>query len=117
MEDCDRFESEFPITNYFIYKNKMYPFNAGIFKIFSKKIDLDMFNKLIYINLLDDSEKGIQLSDDSISYFISYCQNLGMPKEILNNNNIISINYLSKKYNVQSLIKLTDNYISENRDN
>ena len=66
------------------------------------------------INLIDDEYQDIiYLCDESIDNFISFCHY----KEIqINNNNVIGTNYLAKKYEFLSLIKITENYISEHID-
>ena len=102
---------------YFFYNNIKYPFNIVIFnttsKYFSQKEDRISENHII--KLIDESSEGnIKFTDDSIRNFVDYSQR----KQIsINNKNVASLNYLSKKYEINSLFKLTDQYINEHHDN
>ena len=63
------------------------------------------------IPLLDETEEAsIDLSDESIITFIKYVQH---KKIQIDDDNVSSINYLSKKYEVSSLLSITNDYIAE----
>ena len=104
-------------SHYFTYnkneQNKKYPIKIDFFRISSKKFAQNQViikpNKTIDI-LEDETEENFNLSDDSIQNFINYVH---LQDTFLNNNNIIGINYLAKKYEVNSLIKETEEYIHE----
>ena len=104
---------EFPYTHHFIYSNKKFPIKIDLFKnsseIFAQnQIDINE-NKII--QLVDDNlAETFTLSDESIQNFIKYVHR---QDTILNNDNVIGINYLAKKYKVNSLIKATEEYIND----
>lgn len=121
MEDSveDSFmTSTLPTTNYFIYKSKRYPFNLNLFKLYSESFASGQTALLFNadVELINESEYRIPISDESILYFINYCQNQRMQKINLTNEDILSVNYLAKRYVVQSLIDLTENYILKHQD-
>lgn len=96
-----------PDTHFFVYKNKEYPIKYDYFKHTSK-----YFSKMEYekrINLLDsETEVNFDISDSTIQDFINFVQN----KEIiLSDENVIGLNYLSNKYEVYKLNKVTNEYI------
>ena len=102
-----------PDTHNFVYRNKKFPFKFDFFKYCSKYFSENQGSLLSIkdINLVDkETEQKITFLDDSIKDFIFYVQ----CNEIqLNNDNIMTLNYLSKKYGIQSLIEDTDEYISK----
>lgn len=82
-----------PVTHYFLYNGKRFPFNMGLFNCFSQYF----ISKQIIstdINLVEDSD-DIILSDSIIQDFINYCQNKSI---FLHQENSLSLNKLSKKY-------------------
>lgn len=103
------------VTHYFIYNGKRFPFNMGLFNCFSQYF----ISKQIIstdINLVEDSD-DIILSDLIKSwwyYFINYCQNKSI---FLHQGNSLSLNKLSKKYFVLSLIKQTETFINAGQSN
>lgn len=111
-----RFQDDTSELYYFFYNNIRYPFNIIIFnttsKYFSKNEDKKSENHII--KLIDEfSEGNIKFTDESIQNFVDYSQRKQI---IINNKNVVSLNYLSKKYEIDSLFKLTDQYINENHD-
>lgn len=107
---------EFPDTHYFIYLNKKYPIKIGLFRnsseIFAQnQIDI---NENRFIKLIDDElTETFNLSEDSIQNFIKYIHH---QDTILNNDNLIGINYLAEEYKVRSLIEATEKYINDHHD-
>lgn len=112
------FGSAPPITNYFVYKMEEYPFNYDIFKIFSQYLSTNQ--KLLhpnkYIKLLDNEDDTIILTNEIIHIFIRFCQNQGISETNVNKNTVIPLNYLAKRYEVLSLLNITEEYISQNQD-
>ena len=104
--------SNLPHTHYFIYERKRYHFNMNMFNLFS---DYFQSNQLIQqnseIELISDKEDCKNIPDGSIQDFINYCQNqkINFTKE-----NVPFVYKLAKKYNVISLIKELDEFISTN---
>lgn len=101
-----------PDTHYFVYKNKHYPIKFDFFKYYSDYFSQNQIeiqsNK--NINIIDESEdEYIELNDEIIQDFINYIQG---QKILIDNKNVISLNFLSKKYIVPPLIKFTEEYIS-----
>lgn len=101
-----------PDTHYFVYHNKCYSIKFDFFKYYS---DYFSENQITIqssknIQIIDESEdKYIELNDEIIQSFINYVQ---CQKILIDNTNVISLNYLSKKYKVLSLTKFTEEYIS-----
>ena len=106
--------SSLKATHSFIHNGKRYPFNMKLFKCFSQyfQINKNLFKNINEINLLDDQEEKIALTESSINDFISFCHK---DKIILTNENVLSLHILSKKYIVPSLIDTTANYITAHR--
>lgn len=106
-------------TCYFIYnqngKRRAYAIKVDFFKEFSKKFSNNKvtINSDKTINLFDESEENSNFSDDSIQTFINYVQ--CQENYNINNNNVIEINYLAKKYEVTSLIEKTEEYIKKHQ--
>lgn len=100
----------------FIYNNHKYPFDIELFSTHSDYFSgiKEEITEKKNINLLSDFENHSNLSEESIVFFIDYCQN----KEIqLTNLNVLSVNYLSHKYKVSSLIQKTEEFINNNLEN
>lgn len=109
-------QDEIPGTHFFTYKNKEYPMNIDFFKSYSNYFSNHQleFQSKKYIPLLgEDSEISVDLTEDSIQYFINFVHRQQIP---LNDENVIYLNYLAKKYEVTSLINVTNDYISSNHD-
>ena len=104
---------KFPPTHSFIYHGQKYPFNYGIFKLVSKTLN-KMENTLSNSNeiqlISNEKEQPINLSDETITNFIQFCQ---MGKCIINKENVIQLNYLSQLYEVDELNTATNNFISQ----
>ena len=97
-------------THSFVYKGKKFPFNMKLFKCFSQyfKINKQQFANTTEIDIFNDQNEKINLSESSINDFINFCQS----REItLNKDNSPSLHMLAKKYQVSSLIKLTTEFI------
>ena len=62
---------------YFVYHDKQYPVNFDLLKVNSNYFykNQDQYQNEQYINLLDEKEEFIKLSDDSINAFIPSCHN------------------------------------------
>lgn len=115
MKSSSRFILNFPMTHYFNHKSKKYPFNFDIFKYFSKFFfrEQSNYSKVTDIDLLTkEEEQQADLSDDSISNFIKFCQQQDYE---INIENVICLNFLSTKYEVDELTKITNKYISEHQ--
>lgn len=100
------------LKHYFIFDNHKYSFEYNLFKENSNYFEKNLFLKnLKDINIINEYESNsiITLTEDSINNFIFYCQNQVYK---ITRENVISLNYLSKKYEVQSLIDETNEYIS-----
>lgn len=95
-------------SHYFTYKKKKYPFSFEMFSLFSQlyKRNPEVFQGKNEIKLIEDEER-INLSEESIKDFIQYCHNI---RKQINNENVISLNYLAKKYQVNQLIDSTEEY-------
>lgn len=94
---------------YFIHIDNKYPFDLSLFNTHS---DFFLNHVIEHVYpLLSEFDSYRYLTNDSISDFIDYCQN----REIqLNELNVISINYLSQKYHVNSLYRKTEEFIQKN---
>ena len=104
-----------PDTHYFIYKNKKFPIKFDFFKYSSKYFleNQKLLENSKEIQLVDkEDEDNLHFSDDSIQNFIKFVQNQDV---FLSNENVIDINYLSKKYEVLDLIEATNEYISSHQ--
>ena len=105
-------EEKIPSTHFFIYKNDKYPFNLDFFKYISKYFfqNQESFQNSTTIELVDkEYEDKVNLSKDLINDFIYFCHNHEIQ---IHNQNVIGLNYLAKKYEVSSLLKKTEYYIS-----
>lgn len=101
-----------PDTHFFVYHNKYYPIKFDFFKYYSDYFSENQIKIQASknIQIIDESEdKYIELNDEIIQSFINYVQ---CQKILIDSTNVISLNYLSKKYKVTSLTKFTIEYIS-----
>ena len=104
-----------PTTNCFILNGKSFPFNINLFNCFSnyfiskKTLILPNSN----INLLDEDEQYLSISDDSIESFINFCHGSSIN---VNNENVYPLYKLALKYNVKNLINSLETYINEHCD-
>ncbi|KAK8841507.1 hypothetical protein M9Y10_027126 [Tritrichomonas musculus] len=73
----------------------------------------DKFKDIQRIELMDEHEKYIKLTDESIEAFISSCQNEPCSIE---NSSIIPLQYLAHKFEFNELIQFTDKYIKDNSE-
>ena len=102
-----------PVTHFFIYKNKQYPIKFDFFK-YSSKYFCDNQQELInskYIPLLEPAiEQESELDSLVIEQFIKFCE---CEQICINKENVINLNYLSEKYEVQTLFEMTKEFIEE----
>ena len=102
-------------TNYFIYKEKQYPFNIDLFNLFSRYFSSSQqIQPNSGIMLMNETDDDINIPDESIKDFISYCQ---YQQINLTTNNVQFVYILAKKFNVPSLIKKTEDFIFEHEKN
>ena len=108
--------NDLPVTHFFLYEGKQFPFNMPIFKCFSQYFNSieHHYEENTNINLLDELDKSINISESIINDFIGFCQ---MRTISINKGNVLSLHILAKKYTVPSLIKATNNYISIHQQN
>ncbi|KAK8840170.1 hypothetical protein M9Y10_031110 [Tritrichomonas musculus] len=97
---------------YFVYHNKQYPVNFDLLKINSNYFykNQDQFREEQYIELIDEKEDFVKLSDESINAFISSCQN---EQCSINKSSIIQLQYLAHKFEYNELIRITDQIIKD----
>ena len=100
-------------TNEFIYKNQIYPFNLQIASVVSMKIkkNKEKYKLNQRISLLEKREDAINLSEDSIKNFVSFCQCQTID---INDENAIDLNYLSNEYDIPQLRDITNQHITSN---
>lgn len=110
-------QDEFPCTHFFTYRDKAYPINIELFKFYSQFFSSNQLEAKYekYIPLLgDESENNIELSEESIQFFINFVHRKQI---LLTDENVIFLNYLARKYEVSLLINVTNEYISSNHNN
>lgn len=105
-----------PDTHFFVYKNKKYPFKFDYFKYASNffSANKEKIIKTKEIDLLDSETEiisKISISENVITDFINFAQG---QKILLNNENVIALNYLSNKYEIETLQNKTSQYIGDN---
>lgn len=97
----------------FIYQNKKYPIDFKLLKnhsgYFLLKKDIEI--KEDFHLLVDEFDLQCNLTEDNINEFLQYFKSEHIQ---LTNINIFQIKYLSRKYEVSSLIKEVDEYIDNN---
>lgn len=110
-------EDEFPDTHFFLYHGEKYPIKIDFFKLSSKYFarNQDLFFQSKTIPLIDESsEPSLNITNDNIDTFIKFVQH----KQIqINNENVVTLNYLANRFEVTSLINITQDYISQNHQN
>lgn len=107
----------FPNTHIFVYKNKQFPFNLDVFRFTSKFFSdkAEDFRHSKYVQLLSHEEESkIEISDKSINTFINYVQREAISIE---EDNVLSLNYLGHKYQIDELVESTKRYITEHQSN
>lgn len=110
-----KIKDEFPDTHYFSYKGEKYPIKFDFFKIssnfFSK--NQEMLEQTQIIPLIEESEEeNVEMTKENINNFIDFVQHKEIP---INKENVISFNYLATRFEVRSLIDITNDYITRNR--
>lgn len=110
-------QEEIPCTHFFVYKRKQYPINFDFFKFYSQyfsnnQLDFQFKKSIPLLN--EEQEKSIDLSEESIQYFINFVHRQQIP---LTDDNVIFINYLAKIYQVPLLINVTQDYMSSSHNN
>lgn len=103
-------EDDPPSSHYFVYKGKEYPIKFDYFKISSRYFSENQqeIEKSEFIQLIDEDALNFELSEKNIQLFIDYVHRQKIP---IDNDSVLTLNYLSKKYGVNSLTKSTENYI------
>lgn len=96
------------IMKKFAYKNKFYSFNSDLFSTHSDYFSNSENSDIETYNLVSEYDYCFDLTDESINLFIQFCQNQYIK---ITNETVMSVNYLSKKYNVILLLDKTDEYI------
>lgn len=104
-----------PMTNSFIYNDKKFPFNIFLFNCFSRFFlsQPQIYQQGLDINLNDEFGYDAVFTEDSIQDFINYCQKIDIT---LGKENVLQVHKLAKKFIVSDLIKATEDYISNNRN-
>lgn len=103
------------LTHFFKYRNQKFNIDLILFATSSKYIEKNLINlkNQKEINLLiKEKDSNVILTKKSIDDFICYCHRQGIN---INNDNVISLNYLSYEYQVPRLINITDIYIKEHQ--
>lgn len=102
-----------PMTHSFIYNGKRFPFNMNIFECFSQYflINKNKIKANNEIDLLDEGEYINGLSETSVNDFVKYCQQQVIR---LNKENAFFLCRLSKKYEVELLLKASDKFMKAN---
>ena len=79
------------------------PLTSIFSKFFSQLFSSGEFDVLpeLNINLVDEEQFRIELSDEYIKYFIGYCQNTPIPKDKINQESAMTFHYLAKYYKVK----------------
>lgn len=111
-----KIKDEVPMTHYFIYKNKQFPFKYNFFKQCSKYFynNRKVIRKRAIIQLVDnDVDDFFDFSDETINSFINYVHQQPISLDL---KNVVLLNYLANKYEVQQLIEATEEYIESNHD-
>lgn len=105
-----------PDTHNFIYKGIFFPIKFDFFKYSSAYFlkNQEDIKSIQNIQLIDEREgENIGLNNNIIESFIDYVQ----CKDItLTNENVVALNYLSKKYEIDTLTKFTSDYISNHHN-
>ena len=113
-EQLIQLRGEAKTTHYFVYKNQHFPFNIHLF-LESSNYFLNHqkeFESKKYIQLFDDElDDNLNIPNEIITDFINYVhrQPISLKKE-----NVSILNYLAKKYEIDSLNEATYQYIEVN---
>lgn len=97
-------------THFFVHKGKNYPFNMKLFKCFSQyfQINKNRYKGTTYINIFDNPEEEMDLTESTINDFINFCQSKNV---ILTKENSPFLHRLAKKFIVPLLIDSTQDFI------
>lgn len=96
-------------VHFFQYKNKKYPIKYEFFQTIL--LHFPKIGNNDTIPLIDEnSDNDIDLTDENIHSFINYVQHQPIT---INNENLVPLNYLAKKYFIGQLINDTQNYIKK----
>lgn len=119
-KECNDVDLMFQIPNktnrnqkYFLHKEKKYPIDFNLLKQNSNYFyeNRKQYKFIDIINLLsNDEENQIDITDESIKFFISCCQN--QPSRI-DLSTVFPVNYLSKKYDFPELTSITEQFIEQ----
>lgn len=106
-------ENGIPDTHNFVYNNKYFPIKYDFFKYASSYFieHHSEIENIKNIDIINENDGNIEFTDYSIQSFIDYvqCKQISLDTE-----NVIALNYLSKKYGVLSLTEKTEKYIADN---
>lgn len=108
---------ELPSTHFFIYRSQKYPFNIDLFKIMSNYFTknpsiIEAGNKSVKLFDTEDEER-IHTDDDTIKSFIQFFHRQPIQ---LHNKNVIILNFLSAKYEIDELKEATEKYIKKHHE-
>ena len=97
---------------YFVYGEQLYEIDFDKIKKNCRYFyqNRKQYKDTVYINLLDDDETFIELTDETIKGFISICQN---EKCELSHSTINSLHYLASKYDFPELQNITKEYLNK----
>lgn len=97
---------------YFVYDHKEYPVDFDFLKKNSNYFfdNQDKYQNEQYINLIDESEPQIKLSEESIRAFISSCQNEPCT---IRKSSVLPLQYLAHKFEFDELIQVTNQFIAQ----
>lgn len=109
-------ENSIPNTHYFVYKSQNYPIKFVFFKYASKYFSENkkQLKQTQYIQLVDkETMNASDFKPEWIEDFINFVQG---KKVTLDESNVLCLNYLSNIYEIDTLQKVTNEYISTNQE-
>lgn len=96
-----------------IFKGKTYPVDFEIIKHYSNYFN-DKQNYYEQLTNIELPEEKIEISDEDFQNFVSCCQNQNFQ---LTDSNVLCMHQLSISYDVPGLQRITNEYISKNKEN
>lgn len=99
----------------FVYKGKIYPID---FVLLTRRSQFFRNHQKEYDNItnIEIYDNGIDIPEDSINSFISFCQFEQNDLKITELN-VYPLRHLAIKYEVPGIVELTSNYIASNNEN